>query len=327
MRWRGRRRSQNVEDLRGGGGRGRIGGRGGLGGLGDLGGMLGGAMGGRRGRRRLPGGRKSGMGVLGVLAIIAISLLFGDDLGSIMGGMQGGGQVGYAPQTSIGPTGVRETGRAAEDELAAFVSVVLADTEDTWRRIFADAGETYREPRLVMFEGATQSACGVGKAAMGPFYCPADQKVYIDLSFYRDLRERFRAPGDFAQAYVIAHEVGHHVQTLIGVSERVRAQKGQVGRREANAIQVRMELQADCFAGVWAFYADRSRGLLEIGDLDEALTAAAAIGDDRLQRKAQGHVTPDSFTHGTSAQRQRWFRRGFDSGKVSDCDTFKARQL
>lgn len=328
MRWRKRRRSQNVEDLRGRGG-GRVGRRGG--GLGGLGGMLGG---GRRSRRRgggmrLPIGRKGGGGLLGIVIVVGIMLLMGGDLGSILGGLAGGGgsQVAYAPQSNGRATGVRETGRAQQDELAEFVSVVLADTEDTWHRIFQESGAQYQEPRLVLFDGAVQSACGLGQAAMGPFYCPGDRKVYIDLSFFRDLREKYRAPGDFAQAYVVAHEVGHHVQTLIGVSEKVQRQKRSVSKREANAIQVRMELQADCFAGVWAFHADRVRGLLELGDLDEALGAAEAIGDDRLQRQAQGRVVPDSFTHGSSAQRKRWFRRGFDTGKVSNCDTFSARQL
>ena len=328
MRWRGGRRSQNVEDLRG-----QAGGRGGLGGggLGGLGGMLGGSGGRRRGGMRLPGSGRSRGGILGLLVVVGIVLLMGGDLGTILGGLsdQGGGLSGYAPsgQSSSGEaTGVRETGRA-DDELAEFVSVVLADTEDVWHAIFQSAGAAYEEPRLVLFDGAVQSACGLGQAAMGPFYCPGDRKVYIDLSFYRDLRERFRAPGDFAQAYVVAHEVGHHVQTLIGVSEQVQAAKRRAGEAEANAIQVKMELQADCFAGVWAHHADRARNVLEAGDVDEALTAAAAIGDDRLQRQAQGRVTPESFTHGTSAQRQRWFKRGLSEGTVTACDTFSAKTL
>ncbi len=324
MRWRGGRRSQNVEDLRGqGGGRGMRGG--GLGGLGD---MLGRAGGGRRRGVRLPGGRAGGGGLIGILVIVGISLLFGGDLGSILNGLSGGGSSApYASAPSGQATGVRDTGRAEQDELAEFVSVVLADTEDVWRAIFQAEGAAYREPRLVLFDGAVRSACGLGQAAMGPFYCPGDQKVYIDLSFYRDLRQRFRAPGDFAQAYVIAHEVGHHVQTLIGVSDKVQAAKRGASQAEANALQVRMELQADCFAGVWANHADRARGILETGDIEEALNAAEAIGDDRLQRQSQGYVTPESFTHGTSAQRQRWFRQGLEQGRVGACDTFSARNL
>jgi len=324
MRWRGGRRSQNVEDLRGQSGAGRRGG-----GLGGLGGMLGGGRGRSRGGMRLPIGGKSGGGLIGVIVVVGIMLLMGGDLGSILGGLSGGGGYAPAPSAQSGgtATGVRDTGRAAEDELAEFVSVVLADTEDVWRAIFRAEGGQYQEPRLVLFSGAVQSACGLGQAAMGPFYCPGDRKVYIDLSFYRDLKERFRAPGDFAQAYVIAHEVGHHVQTLIGVSDKVQAAKRRASAREANAIQVRMELQADCFAGVWAHNADKARNILESGDIDEALTAAAAIGDDRIQRQTQGRVTPDSFTHGSSEQRQRWFKRGLSEGRVTACDTFSASQL
>lgn len=313
MKWRGGRRSQNVEDLRGQGGGGM------RGGMGDM-------FGGRRrgGGMRLPIGRKGGGGLLGILVIVGITLLFGGDLGSILGGLAGGGQTAsYAPAPSArAPTGVQSTGRSEQDELADFISVVLADTEDTWHEIFRREGQVYKEPRLVLFDGAVRSACGLGQAAMGPFYCPGDQKVYIDLSFYRDLRNRFRAPGDFAQAYVVAHEVGHHVQTLIGVSEKVQSAKRRMSQRDANALQVKMELQADCFAGVWAHHADRARGILERGDIQEALNAAAAIGDDRIQRQTQGRITPESFTHGTSAQRQEWFSRGWDSGRVADCNTF-----
>jgi predicted metalloprotease len=209
-----------------------------------------------------------------------------------------------------------------DDELRDFVSVVLADTEDVWNDLFRRRNANYREPTLVLFSGAVQSACGFAQAAVGPFYCPADQKVYLDLSFFRDLRDRFGAPGDFAQAYVIAHEVAHHVQNLLGISDKVRAAQQRTGQREANQLSVRLELQADCLAGVWANQAQRSRQILEEGDVEEALGAASAIGDDRLQRQSRGYVAPDSFTHGSSAQRVEWFRRGLDSGRVDQCDTF-----
>jgi predicted metalloprotease len=208
-----------------------------------------------------------------------------------------------------------------------FVAVVLADTEDTWAELFRRMNREYTDPKLVLFTGSVQSACGIAGAAVGPFYCPGDHKLYLDLDFFRALRTRFRAPGDFAQAYVVAHEVGHHVQTLLGISERVIATRLNGDRTAANALSVRQELQADCFAGVWAHHANRTRHVLEEGDLEEALNAAAAIGDDRLQRQSAGRVAPESFTHGTSAQRMRWFRRGFDSGAVGRCDTFRAEQL
>ena len=205
-----------------------------------------------------------------------------------------------------------------------FVSVVLADTEDTWQQIFREQGGTYREPTLVLFSGRVNSACGMASAAVGPFYCPGDQQLYIDLSFFNDLRVRHGAPGDFAQAYVVAHEVGHHVQTLLGISKQVQeAGRGQ-SKAAVNALSVRQELQADCFAGLWGHAANNNRQLLDPGDLEEALRAATAIGDDRLQREAGGQVVPDSFTHGSSAQRVEWFRRGFDSGNIADCDTFSA---
>jgi predicted metalloprotease len=216
---------------------------------------------------------------------------------------------------------------AADKALGEFVSVVLADTEDTWQALFKSHGQRYREPKLVLFTGAVRSACGFANAAVGPFYCPGDSKVYIDLAFYDDLKRRFGAPGDFAQAYVIAHEVGHHVQSLLGISTKVQQSRQRLDKVASNALLVKLELQADCFAGIWAHHADRARGILEQGDIDEALNAAAAIGDDRLQRKSQGYVTPDSFTHGTSAQRQRWFKRGFEHGKMTACNTFEARQL
>lgn len=211
---------------------------------------------------------------------------------------------------------------SAQSELVDFVSVVLADTETTWHSIFASMGLQYEEPKLVIFAGSVSSACGHAQAAMGPFYCPGDRKMYIDLTFYDDLKSRFGAPGDFAQAYVIGHEVGHHVQTLLGISSKVHAQKQRLSKVEANQLSVKQELQADCFAGLWAHSADTQRNLLENGDLDEALAAAAATGDDRLQKQFQGYVIPESFTHGTSVQRKAWFKRGFDSGDITQCDTF-----
>jgi predicted metalloprotease len=253
-------------------------------------------------------------GGLGTIVLVLAALYFGVDPTLLLQGLEVA-QVG-APAPG-GPTGV-----PADDPQAAFVSVVLADTEDVWQAQFRRAGRSYREPTLVLFSGQVRSACGLGQAAMGPFYCPADQTVYIDLGFYRELRERFRAPGDFAQAYVIAHEVGHHVQNLLGVSERVQALQRRAGARESNALSVRLELQADCLAGVWAKQADRMHDLLEEGDVEEGLRAASAIGDDTLQRQAGGRVVPDSFTHGTSAERVRWFRRGLDTGDTEACDTF-----
>jgi hypothetical protein len=211
-----------------------------------------------------------------------------------------------------------------EKRLAEFVSVVLADTEDTWQALFRNMGKTYEEPKLVLFSQAVESACGMASAAMGPFYCPMDQKVYIDLSFYNDLKNRFGAPGDFAQAYVIAHEVGHHVQNLLGIAEKVQSLRSRSSETEANQLSVMMELQADCLSGVWANHADRARKILEQGDVEEALNAASSIGDDRMQRQARGYVTPDSFTHGSSAQRVRWFKRGLETGNVGQCNTFQA---
>ena len=232
------------------------------------------------------------------------------------------------PATVSSSTGEQPTAEElANDPLADMVAVVIADTEDVWNSIFSAGGLRYEEPSLVLFTGSTRSACGVGQAAMGPFYCPADKKAYIDLSFYDDMRNRFQAPGDFAQAYVIAHEIGHHVQNLLGISGEVHQRKQSMSQADANQLSVRLELQADCFAGVWAIRADKARGLIEEGDIDEALNAASAIGDDRLQRQSQGTVVPESFTHGSSAQRQRWFRNGFASGNPDDCDTFSAAQL
>jgi predicted metalloprotease len=211
--------------------------------------------------------------------------------------------------------------------LAELVSVILADTEETWSRLFADRGADYPEPTLVLFTDRVASACGTQSSAVGPFYCPADQQVYIDLGFFGELSERFGAPGDFAQAYVVAHEVGHHVQNVLGTSSRVHAERRRVSEQEANALSVRQELQADCYSGVWAHHADRARNLLEQGDLEEGLRAAHAIGDDTLQRNAGRHVVPESFTHGSAEQRMRWFRIGFDSGDMDRCDTFSTAEL
>jgi len=271
----------------------------------------------RRGSHFRLGGRgKIGIGTL-VLALVA--MYFGIDPSIVLD---------TASVQSPSPATQSASPRsAAEDELARFASQVLADTEDTWRPIFASAGGQYREPRMVLFTGATRSACGVGQAEMGPFYCPADEKVYLDLSFFDDLQNRFRAPGDFAQAYVIAHEVGHHVQNLLGISDKVQQARERLPAREANALSVRVELQADCLAGVWGHHADRTRQLLEAGDVEEALGAASAIGDDRLQKQVQGQVMPDSFTHGSSAQRARWFRLGLERGDLRACDTFSAGAL
>jgi uncharacterized protein len=232
-----------------------------------------------------------------------------------------------APRDMPGLPGERGV-EDSSDEKAQFIRRVLADTEDVWDQIFKGAGRQYRKPALVLFTGATRTACGTGQSAMGPFYCPADQKVYIDLSFYDDLKRRFRAPGDFAQAYVIAHEIGHHVQALLGIADRVQALK-QSARSEgqANQLQVRMELQADCFAGVWASLNHQMKNRLQPGDIESGLTAAAAIGDDRLQKQAQGYAVPESFTHGSSEQRVRWFKRGLDTGQTQSCDTFNAPNL
>jgi hypothetical protein len=226
--------------------------------------------------------------------------------------------------TNMAPSGPQGAPAApgAPDPQADFVSVVLADTEDTWSEVFREHGRTYEDPQLVLFTGAIESACGFAQRATGPFYCPRDHRVYIDLAFYRELRDRFHAPGDFAQAYVIAHEVGHHVQNLLGVSDQVGSAQERSGRRGANALSVRLELQADCYAGVWAHHADRARHVVEPGDIDEALNAASAIGDDRLERATQGYVVPESFTHGSSAQRSGWFRRGYESGRMETCNTF-----
>lgn len=299
MRWRGRQRSQNVEDRRG-----RRAPRGGLGG------------GPRRGRpMALSGG--------GLLLVLVVGYMLGADPADLLRIVGGEGPVAV-------DSGNRQPGRPAgragglDDEAAEFVSVVLADTEQTWERLFREDGRRYQPPQLVLFTDAVQSACGRNSAAVGPFYCPADRKVYIDLAFYRDLRDRFGAPGDFAQAYVIAHEVGHHVQGLLGVSGRVQQLRQRASRAEGNALSVRLELQADCLAGVWGYHADAERQLLEQGDVEEGLNAAAAIGDDRIQRRTTGQVNPESWTHGSSEDRVRWFRKGLTTGDVEACDTFSA---
>jgi predicted metalloprotease len=261
----------------------------------------------RRGTRF---GRAGGIGI-GGLVLALISMYFGQDPSVVLNQMQGGVQEEQVPYNES----------AAEAQAREFVSQVLTETEVTWREIFASAGRTYEEPKLVLFSGAVQSACGFAQAAVGPFYCPADRMVYIDLSFYDELKTRFGAPGDFAQAYVVAHEIGHHVQTLLGIAERNQAARQRVSEAQANALSVQMELQADCFAGIWAHNADASRQILESGDVEEGLNAASAIGDDRLQKQSRGHVSPESFTHGSSAQRVQWFKRGLEQGSLQACDT------
>lgn len=288
MRWEGNRTSSNVEDRRAGGG----------GGIGIGGGTIG--------------------------------------IGTIVIALIGGAVLGVNPLTILGmltggETQVQQQGPApappANDKMGQFVSTVLADTEDVWKQQFQQGGATYVEPKLVLFRGAVRTACGAGQAAMGPFYCPADQKVYIDLSFYETMKTRMGAGGDFAQAYVIAHEVGHHVQNVLGISEKVQRAQASGSRAEGNALSVRLELQADCFAGVWGHHAQNQRQILEQGDVEEAMNAAAKIGDDALQANAGRAVVPESFTHGTSEQRQRWFATGLKTGSVKSCDTFSARNL
>ena len=296
MKWEGQRQSDNVEDRRGEGG-------------------------GRGGGFRVGGGRGIGLGSI-VIALVA-GWIFGINPLTLLGVLGGGGGVIEAPTAQQAPAQRPPAG----DEVAAFVSTVLADTEDVWGAVMQSGGAAYREPKLVLFRGAVGTACGTGQSAMGPFYCPGDQKVYLDLGFFDTLRSRMGAPGDFAQAYVIAHEVGHHVQNQLGITGKVDGMRGRVSPRQMNALSVRVELQADCFAGVWAHHSQKGKGWLERGDVDEAMNAAAQIGDDMLQRKTQGTVVPESFTHGSSQQRQSWFRRGLESGSVGQCNTFDARQL
>jgi predicted metalloprotease len=270
-------------------------------------------------RRGMRISRRAKGGGLGIIVLALVAMYFGVDPSIVLQGI---------PSGSVTTTQTQPQSRSPEEErLAEFISVVLADTEDTWHAIFKEGGMTYKEPTLVLFSGAVQSACGFAQAAMGPFYCPADQKVYIDLSFYQDLRRRHGAPGDFAQAYVVAHEIGHHVQNLLGISRKVQTAQQQVAQEEANRLSVKLELQADCLAGIWGYHANRSRQILEEGDVEEALNAASAIGDDRLQRQGQGYVTPESFTHGSSDQRVRWFRRGIENGDIELCNTFGEASL
>lgn len=260
-----------------------------------------------------------GGGIGTILLALLVTFLGGDPSVILQQGV---------PPSNYPPSGVQQgTNSPADDRMKEFVSVVLADTEDTWNEIFQQMGGTYQEPKLVLFSGAVESACGYAKSAMGPFYCPRDRKVYLDMSFFRDLQNRHNAPGDFAQAYVIAHEVGHHVQNLLGISGKVQSLQRQVTPVEANQLSVRLELQADCFAGVWAHHAERSRQILEQGDIEEAMNAASQIGDDRLQAQAQGYIVPDAFTHGSSAQRVQWFKRGIQSGSLNQCNTFGTNKL
>lgn len=289
MRWRDGRRSDNVEDQRG---------------------------------MQVPRGAKiGGIGGIGVIVLVLLGLFLGIDPSVIF---EMGTQV-QSPQVTEqrgSPGGI-----PAQDDLKEFVAVVLAETEDVWHDVFAQSGSAYKAPKLVLFSQAVNSACGFAQAAVGPFYCPLDQKVYLDLSFFDDLHKRFSASGDFAQAYVIAHEVGHHVQTLLGITQKVDDQRRRSGTAEANNLSVRLELQADCLSGIWAHRAHKSHQILEPGDIEEALNAASAIGDDRIQRRTQGYVVPDAFTHGSSEQRGRWFRRGLDQGDLRACNTFATDRL
>lgn len=315
MDWKGRRQSHNIEDRRAGGP-----------GTYGLGGGLGRGLGGGSGLLRLLPVALRFLGVKGtILAVLAIGAYSYFSGGNLLGDLAGlsGPQTASTQSAPAGP--VQQS--AAEQEQAEFVSVVLGDTESTWQQLFKAAGKTYREPRLVLYRDATRSGCGVGKAEMGPFYCPADQKVYLDLGFFDDLQRRHAAPGDFAQAYVIAHEVGHHVQTLLGISEKVHKAKQGLSKADANQLSVKQELQADCFAGIWGHHANRTRKLLQSGDIEEGLNAASAIGDDRLQKEARGYVSPESFTHGSSAQRVRWFKVGLAKGTLAACNTFAAGSL
>ncbi|MDD4356953.1 MAG: zinc metallopeptidase [Smithellaceae bacterium] len=286
MRWRGERQSDNVED--------------------------------RRGISR--GAKVGGIGGLGLVAVVVISMFLGVDPTALLQ------VVGQSTQSTSVST-EQTTSPAANDDMRNFVAVVLAETEDVWNETFQNAGRTYAEPKLVLFSGSVESACGMADAAVGPFYCPADQKVYLDLVFFDDLHTRFGASGDFAQAYVIAHEIGHHVQTQLGIIQKVNAMQARGSRAERNRLNVMLELQADCLAGMWAHQAQKKRNILEAGDIEEGLNAASAVGDDRIQKRTQGYVVPDSFTHGSSAQRVRWFKRGLEQGNIAACNTFNADEL
>ena len=309
MEWKGRRQSGNVEDERG---------------AGPVRGGMGGNPFGRGGGFRLPtggGGRGGGMSIGTIIFLVVIYFvlkMMGIDMLQVLDGGQSTGQSGYEQTQSSSPQG-----SAQEEETKAFVSTVLAETEDTWNGIFQASGETYVEPKLVLFRDGINSACGMASSASGPFYCPGDQKVYLDMAFFDELAQKFGAAGDFAEAYVVAHEVGHHVQNLLGILPKVNAQRQRMSEADSNQMSIRVELQADCFAGIWGKYTEQ-KGLLEQGDLEEALNAATQIGDDTLQKRTQGYVVPESFNHGTSAQRSTWFKRGFDSGKLSACDTFNS---
>ncbi|MEJ8311568.1 KPN_02809 family neutral zinc metallopeptidase [Agrobacterium larrymoorei] len=298
MQWRGRRQSDNIEDRRG---------------------MSTGGMGGGGGFRIPTGGRGGGIGIGGLVVILLISWALGINPLTLLSGGDMYSDSGSQQQQQ---TGTRPQGQSS-DETTAFVRTILAETEDTWGKIFQASGETYQKPTLVLFSGQVRSACGNATSASGPFYCPVDRKVYLDTEFFRELSQRFGASGDFAQAYVIAHEVGHHVQNLTGVLPEFNQRRQSMSESQANALSVKVELQADCYAGIWG-KSTQQKGILEAGDLEEALNAAHQIGDDTLQKKTQGYVVPDSFNHGTSAQRVEWFRRGFESGRVEDCDTFSA---
>lgn len=270
--------------------------------------------------RRSSGGRRTVVGGgIGVIIVLIISLLLGEDPGKVLQQIMPDGQI-TNEQSDYIPS-------AADEEAANFVKVVLADNEDVWNTIFTSGGMQYREPILVLFRNQVSSACGNASSSSGPFYCSGDQRIYIDLSFYDELKTRFNAPGDFAMAYVIAHEVGHHVQNLLGISDKVHAQRSQLSEEEYNKLSVRLELQADFFAGLWAHHAEKMKSILDEGDIEEALNAANAIGDDRLQKQSQGYIVPDAFTHGTSEQRMRWFRKGYTSGDISQGDTFAAVSL
>ncbi|BHH85523.1 KPN_02809 family neutral zinc metallopeptidase [Desulforhopalus sp. 52FAK] len=285
MRWKTGRRSSNVEDRRG---------------------------------RRIPGGSIKGGGI-GIVLLALVGMYFGIDPSVILNSNVL--NEGSAPGSSRQQT--ERVVNPEEDRLADFVSVVLADTEDTWEAIFRDGGGVYEKPKLILFTGQVKSACGLAQSATGPFYCPADKKVYIDLGFYKELKNKLNAPGDFAQAYVVAHEIGHHVQNLLGISGKVQARRASISETDYNKLSVKLELQADCFAGIWANHADRVRSILEPGDVEEALNAASMIGDDHLQKQSRGYVVPDSFTHGSSAQRVQWFRTGLVSGDINNCNTFQ----
>ncbi len=295
MKWEGNRESSNIEDRRSGGSSGG-------------GGLIG----------------RGSVGIGTVVLALAASYFFGVDPMTVISVMSGG-----APTTQT--TGQTAPSRAStqppQDEMGRFVSVVLADTEDVWGGLFQQGGARYIQPKLVLYKNRTATACGTGSAAMGPFYCPGDQRVYLDLDFFNTLKREMGAGGEFAQAYVIAHEVGHHVQHLMGITGKVDGMRGRVSEKQMNALSVRVELQADCFAGVWAHHADKARQILENGDVESAINAAAKIGDDALQKRSQGYVVPDSFTHGTSAQRVRWFNTGLQTGSVQTCDTFNAASL